>query len=83
MLCNINDELVRGIAITVRSVPDSKKRRTINPWSNDETGDGVRPICTADALYGLVLVLDLRLMTKILLSHFLIGLKQFHVKSGR
>ena len=42
-----------------------------------------RTICTADALYGLVLVLDLGLMTKILLSHFLIGLKLFHVKSGR
>ena len=40
-----------------------------------------RPICTADTLYGLVLVLDLGLMTKILSSHFLIGLKLFHVMS--
>ena len=42
-----------------------------------------RPICTADALYGLVYVLYLGLMANILLSHFLIGLKLFHVKSGR
>ena len=41
-----------------------------------------RPICPADALYGLVLVLDFGLMTRIPLSHFLIGLKLFHVKSG-
>ena len=38
-----------------------------------------RPICAADALYGL----DLGLITKSLLSHFLIGLKLFHGESGR
>ena len=48
-----------------------------------ETMSAYRPICPADALYGLVYVLDLRLMAKILLNHFLIGLKLFHVKSGR
>ena len=32
---------------------------------------------------GLVEVLDLGLMAKILLSHFLIGLQLFHVKSGQ
>ena len=45
----------------------------------EETVPAYRPICTADALYGL----DLGLKTKNLLSHFLIRLKLFHVKSGR
>ena len=41
-----------------------------------ETVSAYRPICTADALYGLVCVLDLELIAKILLSLFLIGLKK-------
>ena len=41
----------------------------------ESTVSAYRPICTADALYGLVLVLDLGLIAKTLLSHFLIGLK--------